>query len=168
MSWQVTEYMDENPQASIKDIVTHLAITLDIDKQIDSVKNEVERVVLLRDQLRPLYGKKMEAERKIVILNSDFEMDVMIKYPKGKGSQQERKEYKAQLQSDSEDYQEQLLIIEKTKDQIELLEDEKYEVEQRAKNGRSLTNLFKEALSFIRECQELKTSLEKETNQNIF
>jgi len=168
MSWQVIQYMDENPQAPTKDIITHFAESLEIDTQIDSVKKEVDNVLLLREQLRPLYGKKMEAERAITLLNSDFEADVMIKYPKGKGSQKDRKDHKAQLQADSEDYQENLQEIEKLKDQIEDLEDQMFEVQERAKNGRKLLSTFNECVAFILQYKSDSQPVKQESNQDIF
>ena len=168
MSWQVIQYLDENPQAPTKEIISYLAKTLEIDDQIESVKKEVANVRLLREQLRPLYGKKMEAERKLTILNSDFEADVMYKYPKGKGSQKDRKDYKNQLQTDSEDYQENLREIEDLKDEIEDLEDQMFEVQERAKNGRKLLTTFNEGVSFILQYKSDSQKDERESNHAIF
>lgn len=168
MSWQVIQYLDENPQAPTKEVITYFAKTLEIDNQIESVKKEVDNVLLLRGQLRPLYGKKMEAERKLTTLNSDFEADVMFKYPKGKGSQKDRKDYKTKLQEDSEDYQESLKEIEDLKDEIEDLEEQMFEVQERAKNGRKLLDTFNECVAFILQYKSDSQKDKRESNHAMF
>lgn len=168
MSWQVIQYLDENPQAPTKEVIGYFANTLEIDTQIESVKKEVDNVLLLREQLRPLYGKKIEAERNITFLNSDFEADVMYKYPKGKGSQKDRKDYKTQLQAENKDYQKNVQEIENLKDKIEDLEEQMFEVQERAKNGRKLLDTFNECVSFILQYKAESKHDEQESNKDIF
>lgn len=152
MPWQVIQYMDDNPQMDAKDVIAHYAGELEVDAQIDCIKNEVESVLLLREQLRPLYGKKMEASSQMAVLNSEFDMDVMQKYPKKQGSPADRKNYKTELQNNSSQYQHHLKIVDEVKDTIEQLEEELYAVQEKAKNARRLLEAFNHYVSFILAC----------------
>lgn len=142
MSYQVMEFLDENPNAGIRDIITHFSEALQINEQIEFLKSEVERVLELRIQLRPLYAQKMDLESDLQMLSSDMDLKVMMKYPPRKGSDKERKAYKLELRQENEEYVKKQNEVEDIKSEIESLEEEMAAVQQRAKNARRLVDLF--------------------------
>lgn len=172
MAWQVMEYMDNNPQASARDVLGYFANQLEIDNQIHYVQVEVDKVLEIREQLRPLYGKKANTETNMALLNSDFEMEVAIKYPKGKGTDKDRKALKLQLQKENADYAELNQIVSTIKEEIDQLESEIDEIETRAKNGRRILETFTQYMSFIMGSVVAAPSLVAATseakNQDIF
>lgn len=149
MSWKVIEYMDENPQAKTQEIIKHFAESFDIEEQLNFIKDEVEQILLLREELRPLYGKKWNEEMSITALNSQFEMEVMLKFPKGRGSEKDRKALRADLQKDSTAYQHHQAEISRLEEEIQKREYDLQTVEQRAKNARKLVDTFNQTIQFI-------------------
>lgn len=149
MAWQVIEFMENNPELSTKQIVSHFAQELEIDHQIKCLQKEVDKVLELRDRLKPLYGKKLNTDVQLASLDSEFEMEVMIKYPPRQGSDKERKAYKASLQAEHVDYQELSRGNEVVKEEIVELETQMADVQQRAKNARRLLETFNHYMSYI-------------------
>jgi chromosome segregation ATPase len=147
--WQVIQYMDENPQASVKEVLGHFATTLEIDSQASYLLQEVDEVLVLRDQLRPLYGQKAHIETSIALLDSEFEMDVMIKYPPRQGTDKDRKAYKKELQSKHSDYLELAQKLEGYKEEIQTFENQMSDIQQRAKNARRVVESFNHYISFV-------------------
>lgn len=173
MSWQVIQYMDENPQAKPKDIIAHYAEALEVDEQIKFLLNEVGSVLLLRERLRPLYGKRMHAEQEMTLLNSQFDMDVMLKYPPRKGTEKERKAYKLELQNNDTAYQEHQKVINEVKDEIEEIEEQLYEVQAKAKNARRITETFNNYVNFILsfsngQSSSIQVNDDEQRNHNVF
>ena len=62
MSWQVIQFLDENPNASPNEVIKHFAEELQMDQQTKALVSEVDSVLLLKDELRPLYGEKRDIE----------------------------------------------------------------------------------------------------------
>lgn len=149
MSWNVIQYMDENPGISFKDVIGHFAEQYEVDTQLQYLLKEVDNVLVIRDQLRPLYGEKINHETAITLIDSDLDMEVMIKYPPRKGSDSERKAYKAELQSQHADYPGLSAKLEKLKDDIKELELQMYDVQQRGKNARRALESFNHVAAFI-------------------
>jgi archaellum component FlaC len=174
MTWQVMEYLDENPDAGIKEIINHFADKLEINEQIAYLKEEVEKVLEIRVQLRPLYAQKMDLDNQLLLLDSEFDMQVMVKYPPRKGSDKERKAYKQELQQDSENYQAMQSKLTELKEEIESLEEEMEMVQQNAKNARKLVDLFNSYIGVLINgglSAALKERVESEQssgNSNIF
>lgn len=154
MVWQVIEYVDNNPQADMMEIVQHFADELEIDDQTKYLRNEVDHVLELRETLRPLYGKKADLEQKQALLNSDFDMEVMLEYPPRKGSEKERKAMKQKLQEGSDDYQEQEKELGNIKEELSVQEEKMDEVQQRAKNARRLLETFTTYVNFILDLKQ--------------
>jgi cell shape-determining protein MreC len=142
MSWQVIEFLDENPNAGVKEIINHFAEQLNINDQIQYLKEEVEKVLEIRVHLRPLYAQKMEVDQELIMLDSEFDMEVMTEYPPRKGSDKERKAYKQKLQQEHVEYQNLQQKLGELKEEIEQLEQEMDMVQQNAKNARKLVDLF--------------------------
>jgi hypothetical protein len=149
MAWQVIDYMDNNPQATPKDVIGYFAEMLEVNEQIENLKDETKKVLIIREVLRPLYGKKMNAESDLALLDSDFEMEVMIKYPPRQGTDKDRKAYKSLLQSRHNDYQKVKDILEQCKEEISLHESEMADVQQKAKNARRLLETFNHYMAFV-------------------
>lgn len=149
MTWQVIQYLDENPGTSLKDVIGYFAEQLEVDTQLQYLSSEVDRVLEIRDQLRPLYGEKMNLEQQIMLIDSDLDMEVMIKYPPRKGSDSERKAYKAELQGQHDDHPELSSKLEKAKDDIKELELLMSDVQQRGKNARRMLETFNHISAFI-------------------
>lgn len=178
MAWKVMEYMDENPGATPTEILKHFAEEMEVDLFLESMRLEVERVLEIREQLRPLYGKKMELEVEMANLNSEFEMEVMVKYPPKKGSDKQRKAYKEELQKDSPAYQALQTELTAVKPEIEELEERRGDIEQEAKNARRLVETFNIYASYILshakqgevagEKEQLYKDLQPADNRNAF
>jgi hypothetical protein len=151
MSWQVIEYMDNNPQATPKDVIGYFAETLEVDDQLNFLKVEVNKVLEIREMLRPLYGKKMNAESNLALLDSDFEMEVMMKYPPRQGTDKDRKAYKLKLQSEHAEYQKIKAELDQCKDELSVLEEKMSDVQQSAKNARRILETFNHYMAFVIE-----------------
>lgn len=149
MTWQVMEYMDNNPQASTLEVMAHFAEELEVDQQLHYLKKEVQTVLTIREQLRPLYGKKMNAESNLALLDSDLEMMVMVKYPPRQGSDKERKTYKKELQQNHSEYQELFASLQHVKEEIEGLEYQMEDCQQQAKNARRIVEVFCEYMKYL-------------------
>lgn len=171
MTWQVMEYMQNNPDASPIDVMNYFAKELEIDKQIQCIRNEVDTIVTIREALRPLYGQKMNDEAEMALIDSEMEMKVMEKYPPRHGSEKERKAYKRTLQKEDKGYRELDAKIQEVKDKITLLEEEMADVEQRAKNARRLLDTFNGHASLLISLNSSNKKLqlnEEASNTNIF
>ena len=174
MSWKIIEYMDQNPQATTQEIILHFAETLEIEEQLQSIKDEVDQVLLLREELRPLYGKKWNEEMSMTNLNSQFEMEVMLQFPKGRGSEKDRKALRTELQKNSQAYQEHQAEIARLEEEIQKREYDMQTIEQRAKNARKLVDTFNQTLQFVLsikgpgQSSSVQSSGEPTGNSNIF
>lgn len=170
MAWRVIEYMDQNPQSSPIDVLRHFADEYQVDEQQENLRIEVEKVQEIREQLRPLYAEKMEKETQLTLMDSDFDMQVMIKYPPRKGSDKERKSYKLELQEQDETFQTVRKEVEGLKEQILLLEEETGDIQQKAKNARRLLETFNNLISFLNGStnQAAHFSSEEASNHNAF
>ncbi|MGG4438222.1 hypothetical protein AAXE64_27105 [Priestia megaterium] len=153
MAWKVIEYMDMNPQATPKDVLAHFAEVLEVDDNIIHVNKEVDKVLEVRDQLRPLYAKKMDAEQHLALLNGDFDAKVMIKFPPRQGSEKDRKAYKQELQKESEVFNDLSDKLNRLKDEVEVLEADMEDIQQRAKNGRRVLETFNGYMMFLLNVQ---------------
>jgi hypothetical protein len=149
MSWQVIDYMDNNPQATPKDVIGHFAETLEVDNQTKFLTQEVNKVLEIREALRPLYGQKMNLESNLALMDSDYEMEVMAKYPPRQGTDKDRKAYKLKLQLESDDYQQGKKELDKCKESISFLEEQMSDVQQNAKNARRILETFNHTMAFI-------------------
>jgi hypothetical protein len=151
MSWQVIEYMDNNPQATPKDVIGYFAEILEVDNQTKFLTSEINKVLEIREALRPLYGKKMNLDSNLALLDSDFEMDVMAKYPPRQGTDKDRKAYKLKLQLENADYQKGKSELDQCKEEITLLEEKMADVQQNAKNARRILETFNHTMAFVIE-----------------
>lgn len=149
MSWKVIEFMTENPEASPVEVIAHFATGMEMDVQIKSIQQEVDGVVETREELRPLYAEKMNLDTNLALLESDFDMQVMSKYPPRQGSDKERKAFKKELQSAHPDYQEASAKVDKLKASIEELEEKMSNIQQSAKNARRIVETFNTIVQFV-------------------
>lgn len=149
MAYQIIEYMDNNPQATPRDVIGYFSTTMEIDEQIKNLKDEVEQVLVIREILRPLYGKKMNADSELALLDSEFEMEVMIQYPPRKGSDSDRKALKAKLQTEHANYQKIKADLDTIKEEISMNESRMSDVQQKAKNARRLLETFNHYMAFV-------------------
>ena len=162
------EYLDSNPNTSPSDAIKHFAEELEIDKQTKALVSEVDTVLLYRDQLRPLYGQKADIEHKLVLLNSEFDLEIMMEYPPGKrGNADQRKNKKIELQTNSTTYQKKIQELKELKEAIEVLETKLYEVETRAKNARKIVDTFNHYVSYILTCNKDDKRM-KVNNNEVF
>lgn len=174
MPWQVIEYMDQNPQVLPKDVIAHYAKDLEVNKQIDYLKNFVDKFLLLREQLRPLYGKKMDIEQSMTLLNSEFEMQVYAEYPPKVGNEKQRKELKLKLQNGDNRYQTLQKELAEANEEIEKLKEELYVVQENAKNARRILETFNQYVSYILTCTTpgnsvpLNNTGDDSSNHNVF
>lgn len=151
LSWQVIQYMDDNPQATVKDIIEHFAIELEVDTQLECLKREVDDTIRIREQLRPLYGKKAESDNQLALIDSELDMQVMIKYPPRQGTDKDRKAYKKELQSNHPDYTSIAHQVDTYKEELQQFENQMSDVQQRAKNARRIMETFNHYVSFALE-----------------
>jgi DNA repair exonuclease SbcCD ATPase subunit len=149
MSWKVIEFMEANPEASPVEVIARFATEMEIDTQIANIQQEIRGVMELREELRPLYGEKMNLEANLALLESNFDMEVMVKYPPRQGSDKERKAYKKELQQAHPDYQTDSAKAERLKASIEELEDKMSTIQQSAKNARRLVETFNTFVQFV-------------------
>lgn len=149
MTWQVIQFMDENPQATMKTVIGHFAEQLEVDNQHQFILREVDHVLVIRDSLRPLYGEKADLEGKMMLLDSDFDMEVMMKYPPRQGTDKDRKKYKQELQGNHSEYPRLAHELETVKERISLLEDQMGDIQQKAKNARRILETFQVYAQFI-------------------
>lgn len=149
MAWQVIQYMDENPGISMKDVIGHFAEQYEVDMQQKYLLREVDDVLEIRDQLRPLYGEKANVETNLALIDSDLDMEVMLKYPPRQGSDKERKAYKAELQKNHADHSALSSKLETIKNDLQELELKMGDVQQRAKNARRTLETFNHIAAFI-------------------
>lgn len=149
MTWQVIQFMDENPRASFKDVIGHFAEQLEVDSQHQFLLREVDKVLEIRDQLRPLYGEKMNLEQNMALIDSELDMDVMIEYPPRKGTDADRKKLKQKLRDEHADYPGLTAKFEQTKEDIKTFESQMEDVQQRAKNARRVLETFNHTISFV-------------------
>lgn len=175
MAWQVIEYLDNNPNSTPAEVIGYFANELGADEQIKHLKTEIEKVQEIREVLRPLYGKKMNAESNIALFDSNFDMEVMMKYPPRQGSEKERKQYKQELQAGDEDYTALKNLLDSTKEEIEKHELEMSDVQQKAKNARRILETFNSYMQFILNYSNQSVSYSYETktpvtsnNSNVF
>lgn len=149
MAWQVIQYMDENPGASFKDVIGYFAEQYEVDQQHEYLFKEMDRVLEIRDLVRPLYGERANIETNLTLIDSDLDMNVMIKYPPRQGTDKDRKKYKQELQAGHADYSELAKKLENIKDDISVLEQRMGDVQQRAKNARRTLETFNHIAAFI-------------------
>lgn len=170
MAWQVIQFFDNNPDSDIGDAIEHFAEELQIDQQIEALVSEADSILLLRDQLRPLYGKKADIEHNLVLLNSEFDMEIMMEFPPGKkGNADQRKNKKIDLQTNSNSYQSKIKELRDLKADIEALETKVYETETKAKNARKIVDTFNHYVTYLLACiDDHRRSKVKVTNNGIF
>ena len=173
MTWQVIEYMNANPQATNKDILIHFAEELELEEQIKILKSQVDEVSMIRDQLRPLYRQKFDNEHQITLMKSDFDMEVMLKYPPRKGTEKERKAYMNELQENSEDFQALVNETDSLKEKITILEDSMSDIQQRGKNAGKVIDLFNSYVSMLsllnnQPAQVQSVPVNDSSNHNVF
>lgn len=170
MAYQIIEYMEEHPDVDLKDVIKHFSEQMDIYNQLSYLHKEVDEVLELRSYLRPLYGKKMNLDSNLAILESDFEMQVFNKYPPRQGSDKERKAYKKELQQASSDYKVASAELEKIKEEIGILEEKMSDTQQRAKNARRILETFNVYMQFLVGNVHLFTEADRpvKPNKNIF
>lgn len=151
MAFQVIEYMDENPEASFKDVIVHFGKELEVDQQLSYILNEVEDVLYCREKLRPLYAKKMKLDTELTLLDSVFDMEVMVAYPPRQGSDKDRKAYKLKLQQEHEEYPSKSAEVETLKEEILVIETEMANKQQQAKNARRIIETYNQHVQFVLE-----------------
>lgn len=149
MSWKAIEHMNQNPDASPIEVISQFATEQEIEKQLECVQKEIDQIVEIREELRPLYAEKMNLETNLALLESEFDMQVMVKYPPRQGSDKERKAYKKELQMARPDYQEDSAKVQKLKTSIEELEEQMSNVQQSAKNARRILETFNTFVQFV-------------------
>ena len=162
MSWQVQQYLEENPGIPPIKAVEHFAKEMQVIQQVNYLLEEVDKVLSIRKRLRPLYGQKSDIEGTMSILNSKFDMRIAVEFPTGKkGNAAQRKSRKIEMQESSESYQDSLKELQDIKEQIEVLEEEIYEIESRAKNARKIVDTFNTYAAFIHQYAANKESVSK-------
>jgi DNA repair exonuclease SbcCD ATPase subunit len=170
MSWKVIEYLQNNPDASPVEVMTYFATYMEIDQQLKYIQKEIDAVIEIREELRPLYAEKLNLETNLALLESEFDMQVMVKYPPREGSDKQRKAYKKELQMARPDYQEDIARVQKLKTSIEELEEKMSNVQQSAKNARRLVETFNTYVHFL--LNEAKQAVlmpdSIPTNKNLF
>ena len=152
MSWQVIEFMEDNPQATKEDVIAYFAEHFNVDAQTQFILQEVSLVQMNRARNRPLFYKKLELERKMNEEETSVDMDVMAKFPPRQGTDKDRKKYRKELLDQNSYYQSLKKDVEGIKDELTLLEDELYDVQQQAKNARKLLDVFAAYVDYIKGC----------------
>jgi hypothetical protein len=140
--WKVIQFRDENPQLSPIEIIGHFETEMGIDEHMRNLDREMEDILEIRDLLKPLYIKKFELEEKMLKLDMDFGVQVIMKYPKGQGTDKDRKAYRLQLHQEDETYSGYQKELNESKAQIKELEQSMSDVEKRAKNARGILQTF--------------------------
>lgn len=149
--YQIVEYFKYNPQATALDAASYFEKELEIGTQVEILKEEVNALVNIRKQLRPLYAEKNEALEKTKYAISNIEGDVYMEYPPRKGSETEREILRNKLKKTSTEYIDANNDLKVVSGKIEALEDAFDEWERRAKAARRLTELMQAYLMFIKE-----------------
>ena len=171
MSWQVIEYMEDNPQASKEAVIAHFASSFNVDEHVNVIKNEVALVQENRGKNRPLFFRKLELERKMSEEETSVDMEVMVKYPPRQGTDKDRKKYRKELLDRNSYYQTLKSEVESIKDELTHLEYELYDLQQQAKNSRKLLDIFSTYVEYIKGCFDhtpTNVSHAKGRNANIF
>lgn len=149
MSSKVIRYIDENPQATMKDVIKYFAEETQADEHLHNLNAETDAVLEIREKMRPFYASKSDLEVKMALIDSDLDMEVMEEYPTGKGSDAKRKVYKAKLQNEHDQYPELVKELSEVKETLKGMEVEMDDVIQKAKNARVALELFNRMAAFI-------------------
>lgn len=149
--YTVLEFYRANPGADALEAINYFEKELEIPKQIEILKNEVDEVLKVRRELRVLRGKKAEAEERVRLTMSDIEMEVYLEYPPRKGTDAQREQLRSKLQSESPSYQEAKEAFKEASVNVVDKEDELNAAESRGKNARRLIEVFKTYTSIIQE-----------------
>ena len=170
MSWQVMEYMQANPGATVRDVIGYFAEQLDVDTHVRNVKMEVERVQEIRYKKRPLFFDKLKKKELMQEIEMDVDLEVMTELPKGKGTEKERKAMKLDLLSKHEGYVRLKNELEGIENELTTLDDDLYDVEQAAKNGRKILDVFATYVEYVKHStQEIGSDFHPaKGNPNLF
>ena len=169
VSWQVIEYMEDNPGASVRDIIGFFAEELEVDKHIQSVKVQVEKVQEIRHMRRPLYTEKVKKKELMQEIEMETDMEVMVRYPKGKGTDKDRKAYKVLLLQEHVHYGDLKKELEAIENDLTKLDEDLYDVEQAARNGRKILDVFDTYMEFIKHSTKEISAVEPANkNSNLF
>ena len=171
MTWQVIEYMDNNPQATPRDVLLHFAREMEIDQQLKYLKDEVDQVLAFREQLKPLYAQKSDLEKSLLVMKSNFEMEVMAIYPPRKGTDKDRKAYMTKLQAEDANFTETEATLQEVKEKIQSLDERMQDFQTYAKNARRILETFNHQFAFLTNSvvrTHTPSEVPRESNANVF
>lgn len=147
----IMDYARQNPSASAQDIIKHFEDVMEIPRQVQILKTEVDETRRFKGQLRPTYAKRMEVEEKMKYAMSDIEVEIFMEYPPRKGSEAQREALRDKLKAKNPQYLELRAQYDAFTRDIQDLEDELKLLEMGSKAARRLTELFGQYMTFITE-----------------
>lgn len=147
--YKALEFFRQNPRANAIEAIQQFEEEFEVEKNTQTLKDEITRGTDLKRKLRPLYGKRFEVEEKMKYILSDIEMEVYLEYPPRKGTDAQREKMRNDLKRENADY---MSLHKEFRDftiQIEEIEDQYKDLELEVKKARRMLELFKGYLEFI-------------------
>ncbi len=148
-TFSIADFFIKNPNANKQDVFIHFAKELEVDKNVQFLKNEVSFTHSLNSELRPLVLKRKEIEEKMKEVMQMIEVDVAIAYPPRQGTDKERDSLRSRLKKENEvyqDYDKQYRVLQENIFNLELQLDE---ILTQCKNARRMTEMFDRILEYI-------------------
>lgn len=147
----VLDYYRKNPTAKNIEVFSYFETEFEVPKNREILKNEVTELAALKQQLRPIYGKRLDVEERMRYALSDIEMDVFLEYPPRQGSDAQREALRNKLKKENGEYMALNKEYKELTLQINELDDAYKDIENTAKNARRQLETFTAYAAFITE-----------------
>lgn len=130
-------------------LIREVNASLEMPKHLQAVAEEATRTLAVRDKLYPLLSEQVDARLNLQMAEGQIEGEIFLEFPPRKGSAEQREALRLKLRKESESYLEAKQELDRIAEEINRVNDEINAIEQAAKNGRRMIEMFKTYVEII-------------------
>lgn len=153
--YTVLEVWRSNPNFGALDVINYFEKELEIGKNVEILKNEIHNTMRVRQELRVLRAKKLEAEELLKYEQIAIDGEVFMEFPPRKGSDTQREQLRMKLQKENPNFREAKEAFREAVAKVVEKEDELELIGTECKNARRMIELFKAYSAFIKDYKGL-------------